>query len=196
MSLWKEHPESLDMLRTMYLAGSTATEIMNKLNAEFKAWVSRNAVCGKIDRLSLPARATPQLIAARREARDQKKIKAEARREDGRKRAAEGRELVKKLNRVPGVAGSVTARLTLIDHWSAGLAPNARNLSLLALGAGDCRWPVGEATGRHQLFCGCPRAGYSDPALGFIATGPYCPFHTKAARATSVPAVNRLERAA
>ncbi len=37
-----------------------------------------------------------------------------------------------------------------------------------------CRWPVGEATGEHQLFCGLPEASLED-------NRPYCEGHNQVA---------------
>lgn len=51
-------------------------------------------------------------------------------------------------------------------------APEPRNLTLMELTERTCRWPVGEATGEHQRFCGCEAD----------LDRPYCDFHTGTAK--------------
>lgn len=58
--------------------------------------------------------------------------------------------------------GTVVVMNTRIEHNERFQHPgDAGGVPLMTLGAGDCKWPIGEDTrvpGRH-LFCGKPKAG-------------------------------------
>jgi GcrA cell cycle regulator len=117
--------------------------------------MTRCAVIGKVRRLGLPHRR-----------RGLNPLLAKARAERGpRKRP------VRANGRHPQANG----------HSEPPPLPEARNLSLLDLGRGDCHWPVGDPGTPGFAFCGAPGAAPADRR-------PYCPYHMRlASKAPSTP---------
>lgn len=138
-------------LAVLWRAGFSASQIALALGG-----VSRSAVLGKLYRLGLsdrdrPHKTRPSLAATNKpEARGPRAPTAASRR---------------RLLRHPAEPGTMVAAPPPVE---AGCA------TMLSIGRGDCRWPLGEPGSADFRFCGAP-----------AARGAYCAAH--AARAYRPP---------
>lgn len=120
--------ENVELLRTMWLGGSSAGEITRKL-----VGASRGAVMGKIHRLGLPLRGAE---GARQRVRAEKERVAR-------------KEPVHRAKKLPAEKAAAFVEPPVRPD-----APPMRRLELVALESRDCRWPInGEESGAF-LFCG------------------------------------------
>ncbi len=143
MAEWTD--ERITLLRQMWQDGNSASVCAKSLNC------TRNAVIGKVHRLDMPKRISTQFARAR--AKPKKYV-------SGQFRKSRAKQSV-----VPfyGATKPVTRKVAM----PAPLPPNCEPVRLLALFNGACHYPVGEATGERQMFCG-------------MATGStYCAYHAR-----------------
>lgn len=143
--------ERTAILKNMWLAGSSASDIMHALGGG----VTRSGVIGKVHRLKLPKRAKDVANTTRAQRAD-----APRQREPVKPRGQKGQP---KVNAIVARASMPAKPLPAVEVLPSGIG-------LLALTPRTCRWPVGEATGAKQLFCGA-HASLNDGQ-------PYCPRHT------------------
>lgn len=118
---------------------------------------SRSAVIGKVHRLGLPGRqlgTRTDLVSRTHEER--------ATRRPYMMSAKPGLNAKGRQQNPRGVAKLAGPVLPPVEPALTGNEPTLPDLTRTA-----CRWPVGEATGSAQMFCGAPRDG----------AGSYCPFH-------------------
>src|SRR5262249_39944305 len=62
-------------------------------------------------------------------------------------------------------------------------APTCSPVTLLELPDDSCHWPVGDAEGEAQMFCGAPRP--ERPASNKHPGRSYCPFHARVSVSTA-----------
>ena len=167
---WTE--ERVEFLREKWLLGWSATEIARGLGGT----VSRNAVCGKIDRLNLPTRnklprqrqvkgkpfrrAMPEPDQARHGSAKRRRTKAEDKRDEAERRNAAARLA----DRLPAMMATELTDLPPEDA--------SRAISFFDAEAGQCRWPIGDPLDLDSFrFCGAGAAGEC----------PYCARHARMA---------------
>lgn len=175
---WTE--ERVEVLKTMWLAGSSASQIAATLGD-----VTRNAVIGKVHRLGLSGRGKPTSTAAPR-ARKPRTANAGAsrsRRSTTARPSAQpltvgatalkpSEELVAEIDVVPVARGR--ADLVLVG--------DSPRLSIQELKENTCRWPIGDPLHDDFHFCGrSTQEGH-----------PYCEYHCNVAFQT--PNERRRER--
>jgi GcrA cell cycle regulator len=147
-------------LRKLWETGKSAAQIASDLGGG----VTRNAVLGKAMRLKLPKRPTVS-----------RRYPAAARKASIVPHGQKGQPKVNAIVRRASAPHSLPPMpIPADDETDAGLDITKR-VGLLDLNNHTCRWPVGPDTGAKQMFCGC----HAD----LIATGPYCPEHTRKAEA-------------
>ncbi len=143
MAEWSD--ERIAQLRELWTAGHSASVCGKTLGC------TRNAVIGKVHRLNMPKRLST--AAPRAKAKPKKYVSGQFRKSRA------------KQNVVPfyGATQPVTRTVAM----PAPLPPNCEPVRLLALFNEACHYPVGEATGERQMFCG-------------MATGAtYCAYHAR-----------------
>ncbi len=143
MAEWTD--ERIALLREQWTAGNSASVCAKVLGC------SRNAVIGKVHRLNLAKRISTQFARAR--AKPKKYVSGQFR-----KSRAKAKVIPFYGSREP-----VIRKVAM----PAPLPPNCEPIRLLALPNQACHYPVGEATGERQMFCG-------------MATGAtYCAYHAR-----------------
>ncbi|HEY4773216.1 MAG TPA: GcrA family cell cycle regulator [Xanthobacteraceae bacterium] len=144
---WTE--ERVARLKQLWAEGLSASRIANELGG-----VTRNAVIGKVHRLGLSGRAKAPSSAAPRP----------------RKPRAHGM-----LRARPALRGNTALAYDLdLDaepDLTENVIPIGQRCSLLELGEGKCRWPIGDPGSPDFFFCG----GKSVEGL------PYCGYHARIA---------------
>lgn len=145
-----------DRAVALYKEGWSASAIAKTLFLEFKVNISRNGVIGKMHRLGVNARAAPS------KPRAVAKPKADPRM---RRPAVHDRPAPVHRNQTPPPKQADPA------PYQARVMPTGeKSVGLLELGSCMCKWPVGEALGRDQMFCG----EVYTPTKG---RPPYCDYH-------------------
>lgn len=143
--------ERVELLKKLWQDGLSASQIARQL-----AGVTRNAVIGKVNRLGLSGRATPSKPS---------KPKAMPR-------------VMRRLSAVvmtPSVTHVIPADAAPIKPLpSRDYKPGSHACALDALGAHQCRWPLGPLLEPSELFCGEPLDEDRDLKLP-----PYCVEHKK-----------------
>lgn len=158
--------ERVEKLKRLWSEGLSASQIAAQLGG-----VSRNAVIGKVHRLSLPGRAKAGGTVAT------------------------GRSATKRTTsapRAPNYASRVTTRTVAravgatvlkeeievdsfqeMEYVPAGnvVVPISRRLALTELTERTCKWPVGDPLKEDFHFCGCDSPDSS----------PYCSYHARLA---------------
>lgn len=157
--------ERVEKLKKLWSEGLSASQIAAQLGG-----VSRNAVIGKVHRLSLPGRAKA----------------------GGNATAARTPKHATSAPRAPNYAARVTTRtvtrpvgatlireevemdtaevVEFVPARNSGV-PVSRRLILTELTERTCKWPVGDPLKDDFFFCGCDSSD----------TSPYCSFHAKLA---------------
>ncbi len=176
--------ERVATLKRDWLAGQSALQIANTLGRG----VTRNAVIGKLGRLGLlgirgPAiasgnrtqalknwhagqrAANPPKPAAAKPVKEPHPWAAKAKTAASPKAAPKPAAARPVLTVVGGTAAPKPAPAPVI----APDQPEPRHLTLMQLGTGVCRWPIGD--GAAMTFCGCATPDATDPVQ------PYCAFH-------------------
>ncbi len=152
---WTE--ERVELLKKLWADGRSSSEIANELGGG----LTRNAVIGKVHRLKLPTKHRVLPAGAKPNVRNPALAKPVTGK--GGRKGAPGH---KKVFHRPGVPKCPQVAAPRLND-----EPGVDVTHLLGLNAHPCRWPVGDATGEHQQFCG------REPVEG----SPYCAGH--AARA-------------
>jgi len=181
---WTE--ERVEKLKQLWSEGLSASQIATQLGG-----VSRNAVIGKVHRLSLPGRTKSGGTAAPQQTRATSRNTAAPRAPNFASKAA---------GRPAGSGSSVNAKATTSTTSSAprsvgatalkqepeaevatqpevarntdnNVVPIMRKIALTELTEMTCKWPVGDPTQEDFYFCGCDASENS----------PYCKYHAKLA---------------
>ncbi len=148
MAEWTD--ERITLLRQMWTEGNSASVCARSLDC------TRNAVIGKVHRLNLAKRISTQFARAR--AKPKKYVSGQFRKSRAKAKV------------IPfyGAREPVIRKVAM----PAPLPPNCEPVRLLVLPSRGCHYPVGEATGERQMYC-----GMADEAT---ATGvPYCRYHSR-----------------
>lgn len=158
--------------------------LSTRLIAEQIPGATRNAIIGKAHRLKLPAHrpvrecAEPRPISRSRQNPGAMMARIKARAEAANRQHRANSE---KPHGNKGRLSSTVIRRLASERNRPRILPVPRieegggtdvshivGIGLMELTTHTCRWPVGDATGEHQQFCGC------EPAVG----SPYCPAHS------------------
>lgn len=179
MSGWTEEREQT--LRDMVRDGKPRSAIAAALG------VTRNAIIGKVHRLglSVPKQEMPPSRRMSGAAQRAMMVRVADRKRQKAKRAeaAEAAKVKpdgcdKLLAERDRMLGTVRELESMVDGLNMAIKtleddePAGEPITLLELGHGDCRWPVGEVDGPDTLFCG---------ARSELGT-PYCEHHNALAR--------------
>lgn len=160
-------PERVETLKTLWADDThSAREIAKALGCP-----SRSAVIGKVHRLRLPGRqlgTRTDLVSRTHEERATRRPYMSAKPGPN----AKGRQ-----QNPRGVAKLSGPDLPPVEPALTGNEP-----TLTALSRSMCRWPVGDATGSAQMFCGAPTEGV------------YCPYHRAKAYSAAPPPRERVSR--
>lgn len=158
--------ERVEKLKRLWSEGLSASQIAAQLGG-----VSRNAVIGKVHRLSLPGRVKAGgTVAAPR---------AAAKRATSAPRAPNyaSRVVTRSVTRSVG-ATALKEEVEIETHEEMEFVPAAnvvlpisRRLSLTELTERTCKWPVGDPLKDDFHFCGCESPDSS----------PYCNYHARLA---------------
>ncbi len=143
MAEWTD--ERIAQLRQLWQDGNSASMCGKILNC------TRNAVIGKVHRLDMPKRLST--AAPRAKAKPKKYVSGQFRKSRAKAKV------------IPfyGAREPVIRKVAMPPP----LPPNCEPVRLLVLPVRACHYPVGEATGERQMFCG-------------MATGAtYCAYHAR-----------------
>jgi GcrA cell cycle regulator len=154
---WTE--ERVELLKKLWTEGLSASQIAGRLSHG----VTRNAVIGKVHRLGLSGRATPQRAARPRTRRTREPT------HPGRLLLpTAGATALKPAHRAePAPRPEPEPEpIRLID------IPKGERVSILMLSERTCRWPMGDPGTEDFFFC-----GHTPKASG----GPYCEYHARLA---------------
>lgn len=156
-SLWT--PEKVNILVQGWAAGLSANQIRHELHNEF----SRNAICGKIDRLKLPLRGKRLAIPKTGRPSKWHKLTPEQKTERGRRYRENRRNRQLPIYDLPPEPEPMSAA-------------NERPCQLLELTAHTCRWPVGDVGQPGFHFCGAepkPEKPYCEHHFRISTVKPY-----------------------
>ena len=170
--------ERVEKLKQLWSEGLSASQIATQLGG-----VSRNAVIGKVHRLSLPGRAksggAPTQAAPRATARNTAPPRAPnfASRVAGRRPAAPPQSTPS----APRTAGATALKQEVETDIVPATRPRSnpdnvvvpimKKVALTELTEMTCKWPVGDPTQGDFYFCGCDAPENT----------PYCSYHAKLA---------------
>ncbi|MFB9950021.1 GcrA family cell cycle regulator [Rhizobium puerariae] len=158
--------ERVEKLKRLWSEGLSASQIAAQLGG-----VSRNAVIGKVHRLSLPGRAKAGgTVATNRSA---------AKRTTSAPRAPNYASRVATRTVARAVGATVMKEEVEIEHFEEMeyvpaanvVVPISRRLALTELTERTCKWPVGDPLKDDFHFCGCESPDSS----------PYCSYHARLA---------------
>lgn len=154
-NVWLNKPEMVPFLRDRYAAGETASEIRHQINRKFNENFTRNAICGKIERLGLERtkKDKPQQQAPRSPPRPQNVSRETF---HGVAKRSHEQSLLEALGRDSAVS--------LPPDSSPYAVPFQR------LRKGHCRWPIDQPSG-PIWYCGAEKLG----------DYPYCGRHCQVA---------------
>jgi GcrA cell cycle regulator len=158
--------ERVEKLKRLWSEGLSASQIAAQLGG-----VSRNAVIGKVHRLSLPGRAkaggtaTSARSAAKRATSAPRAPNYAARVTTRTVTRAAGATVLKEEIEID------TAEVLEYAPVSNVVLPISKRLTLTELTERTCKWPVGDPLKDDFHFCGCESPENS----------PYCKFHAKLA---------------
>jgi GcrA cell cycle regulator len=154
--------DRVELLKKLWADGLSASQIAAELGG-----ISRNSVIGKVHRLGLAGRAKSPASAMPRQ----------------RKPRSQG--TVMRMSRPTIRGNTVLAALQAFEpefepepQVSENIIPIGQRCTILELGEGKCRWPIGDPSAADFFFCG----GKTIEGL------PYCGYH---ARIAYQPAVDR-----
>lgn len=159
--------ERVEKLKRLWAEGLSASQIAAQLGG-----VSRNAVIGKVHRLSLPGRAKAGGNATN--ARTAKRAPTAPRAPAYAPRVATrtvarpvGANMLKEEIEIEGVE-----EMEIVPSTSRNvIVPISRRLALTELTERTCKWPIGDPMKDDFHFCGCESSDSS----------PYCSYHAKLA---------------
>ena len=133
-------PAHSDALRKYFAMGMSFSEVARAINKEFKTHYSRCAAIGRARRLGLGGPVRPEEMIA---------VVPKARSSSLHKMVKSHEALARWLARLGDRAHMPKLRCVAVEP---------RGLSLLELGAGDCRYPYGgDEEGEAITFCGHPQ---------------------------------------
>lgn len=156
MTAFNWTPDRVETLKTLWAEGQSCSQIAR----HFGCGLSRNAVIGKVHQLGL----------------ERRRERAHANIE--KTRDAFVQKLERRKPHAPLGANLVQSKpLPPVEPALTGNEP-----TLTALTRSMCRFPVGEATGSAQMFCGAPTEGV------------YCPYHRATAYSAAPPPRERVSR--
>jgi GcrA cell cycle regulator len=149
--------ERVELLKKLWADGLSASQIAAELGG-----ISRNSVIGKVHRLGLAGRAKSPAAAAMPRPR---------------KPRAQGAAMMRMAR--PAIRGNtVLAALHAFEtevepepQVGENVVPIGQRCSILELGEGKCRWPIGDPSAPDFFFCG----GKTIEGL------PYCGYHSRIA---------------
>jgi GcrA cell cycle regulator len=154
---WTE--DRVEVLKKLWNEGLSASQIAGRLGHG----VTRNAVIGKVHRLGLSGRVTPQRAARPRPRKTREPS------HPGRPLLATiGANALKPMHRPEPVvlAEPEPEPIRLVD------IPKGERVNILMLSDRTCRWPVGDPGTDEFFFCGhTPK----------MSGGPYCDYHARVA---------------
>ncbi len=143
--------ERVELLKRLWADGLSASQIA----AELGGGVTRNAVIGKVHRLSLSGRAKQSGTPHQRRPRAPRQPRVQ--------RTIVIGNTALKLHRAPQ-----PRRLPVLEDV---VVPIPLKASILALNESTCRWPIGDPQDEDFSFCGhSPRD-----------SSPYCEYHARVA---------------
>jgi GcrA cell cycle regulator len=147
--------ERVELLKKLWADGLSASQIAGQLGG-----VTRNAVIGKVHRLSLSGRAKPASSGSRpRKARPPATLRPSA-------RSYISGNTALKIHAHP-VPRRTPAPVPIEDL----VVPISLNVSLLALNDQMCKWPIGDPGSEGFHFCGHRN----------FNSLPYCEYHSRLA---------------
>lgn len=148
--------DRVELLKKLWSEGLSASQIAAQLGG-----VTRNAVIGKVHRLSLSGRAKPASSAPR-----QRKVRTASphRPSGGRAYIAGNTALKMHAHAIPRRAPALVPIENLV-------VPISLNVSLLALNDQMCKWPIGDPDADGFHFCGHRN----------FNSLPYCEYHARVA---------------
>ncbi len=156
--------ERVELLKKLWIDGLSASQIASELGG-----VTRNAVIGKVHRLSLSGRAKP---AAAPTARARKPAVATSRTASPARDTAAPRPLVAGNNALKPVAETAPEPRRLSRPENAPVVvPISLHATILTLTEQTCKWPIGDPSTEGFHFCG-QRSGSGIP---------YCEYHSRIA---------------
>ena len=165
--------ERVEKLKRLWSEGLSASQIAAQLGG-----VSRNAVIGKVHRLSLPGRAKAGgTVAAGRSA---------TKRTTSAPRAPNYASRITTRTVARAVGATVVKEEIEVDAFQemeyvpAGnvVVPISRRLALTELTERTCKWPIGDPLKEDFHFCGCESPD-SSPYCGYHARLAYQPVHDR-----------------
>ena len=162
--------ERVEVLKTMWGEGKSASQIAKELGG-----VTRNAVIGKVHRLSLPGRAKSGGTSTSRSKRA-----APSARSSSSTTYASRTTTTTTTRSMPRSSGATALKQEIVTDAVAYVdtrpvddvvIPISRKLPLTELTEKTCKWPVGDPMQEDFFFCGtdCDEAA------------PYCSYHSKLA---------------
>ncbi len=151
---WPE--ERVEILKKLWLDGLSASQIAAKLGDG----ITRNAVIGKVHRLGLSGRGSPNRVSKPKTRRPRQTTTARPARTIG-NTAINAQTVVTPKPRLQPIAEPIK----LAD------IPKGKRIGILGLTEKTCRWPLGDPGTDDFCFCGQhPRDD-----------GPYCDYHAQIA---------------
>lgn len=162
--------DRVEILKTMWMEGNSASQIAKELGG-----VTRNAVIGKVHRLGLSNRATPN----KAKPKVAPKAKAVPKTKAPSKPKSVETSSVSQAVSIPPRKPVITAGQPLPPQPSnseisaealekvASVEKGAKKLSLMELTEKTCKWPIGDPATEDFWFCG----------LGVESGKPYCAAH-------------------
>ena len=162
----------VETLKSLWLDGLSASEVARQLGGG----LTRNAVIGKLHRLGVRrgdgVALTPR--RSRNTARETPPPRLMPRPEPRRPAKPDGRRSMRSVALNPPAEAE--------RQVETGLEPPGLVATVLALGARDCRWPIGDPRASDFSFCGHP------------ADGVYCRWHSALAYVPRTPAMLQAQR--
>ncbi|MEM1287632.1 MAG: GcrA family cell cycle regulator [Pseudomonadota bacterium] len=171
--------ERVEVLKTMWLAGSSASQIAAVLGD-----VTRNAVIGKVHRLGLSGRGKPTSTSAPRprKPRATSSYSSKPRRSPTRGGPVSVGATALRTNPDANVVVALDAEPAVRGRADLVLVGESPQLSIQELNEDTCRWPVGDPLKDDFHFCGRKA----------LENQPYCEYHCGIAFQS--PAERRRER--
>lgn len=157
--------ERVELLKKLWIDGLSASQIATELGG-----VTRNAVIGKVHRLSLSGRAKPATVPtarARKPAVANGRSGAAARGTPPQRPLVAGNTVLKPAHH----AAPEPRRAPRPEAMDAVVVPISLHATILTLTEQTCKWPIGDPSTEGFHFCG-QRSGSGIP---------YCEYHSRIA---------------
>jgi GcrA cell cycle regulator len=147
---WLANPTADERLKEYYDAGFSASQIATKINLEFRAGLTRNAIIGRVHRRGLQRNGKAARFYSGRKPRAPKP-------------RAEPRIKARRAEEPPSFA---------CEPIPDEMLPAAEGCTLLELTNETCRWPYGDPSNADFRFCGKIGAD-------LVVARPYCAGHRR-----------------